>query len=224
MGFRGIFRTLGFQIAIAMSVLIVGTGLITIWQVDGILRSNEESRFEERLLRARGQLIQRIDSDRDLVVTGATVLASQAEMRDAIPDQNVMLILNNANEYYQRTGTSLQGAPGLQVYDANGALLVRAHDPLKGRQQMVPQEVLYVLRTGVALGVIREDELLGLALSGIAPVMDDQGKVVGAVEALASMDRSFILSQERLLELSVALFTDTEVINGGPADEVVPPR
>ncbi|MCK9486531.1 MAG: ATP-binding protein [Dehalococcoidia bacterium] len=208
MGLRGLIRTLGFQIAVAMSVLIVAISALVVWQVDGILRENEEMRFAERLLLARDQLVQRLETDRELVVTGASVLSTHAQMQEAVTAGDVVSILSIASEYYQRTGTPLQGTPGLQIYGPDGALLVRAHSPLQGSQRVVPEQVRRVLRSGDAIASIRRDESMGLAISGVAPVVGTDGTIVGAVEALTGMGRSFLLAQERLLGVQVLLADD----------------
>src|SRR5690606_3694907 len=70
MRFGGFLRTLGFQIALAMSVLIVAVNALVVWQVDVLLRENEYDRFTDELLAARAQLAQQIDTDRELSVTG----------------------------------------------------------------------------------------------------------------------------------------------------------
>ncbi len=216
MGLHGAVRSLGFQIAIAMSLLIVAIGAMVVWQVDAILRDNEMARYTERLVRARDQLSQQLATDRELAVTGAAVLASDMAMREAIAERNVVRILQLASAYYQRTGTALAGSPGLQVYDATGALMLRAHSPLQGRQQTVPPEVTLALSTETSVGTLRQDEVLGLTISGVAPVLGEDGQVIGAIEALTGIDRTFILAQERLLGVQVSIFTPSEVLVSAP--------
>lgn len=213
MGVQGLIRTLGFQIAVAMSVLIVAISALVVWQVDGILRDNEEARYTQRLLQARDQLEQQLESDRELVVTGAALLSSNEQLQAAIASGDVVMILSVASDYYQRVGTALHGTPGLQIYGADGTLLVRAHEPLRGLQRVVPQEVRLALETDDSLGSIRRDEILGLSISGVAPVRDTDGRIVGAVETLTGMGRAFLLDQERLLGLQILLVErDTVVV------------
>ena len=190
MRFVGFIRTLGFQIALAMSVLIIAVNALVVWQVDGLLRANEEDRFTDQLISARTQMISQFGTDQDLSVTGAVVLANQPDMRLAIESGEVVDILRIASEYYQRTSSPLPGAPGLQVYDAAGNLIVRAHDPLRGRQRVVPQEVTQALTSSTPIGMLRTDELLGPSVSGIAPVFADDGQVIGAIEVFSALDAS----------------------------------
>ena len=86
MRFGGIFRTLGFQIALAMSTLIIGVSALVVWQVGGLLRQNEMDRYTDEIIASRDQLSQQIATDRELSTTGAIVLANQAYMRAAIED------------------------------------------------------------------------------------------------------------------------------------------
>ena len=222
MRFGGFIRTLGFQIALAMSVLIVAVNALVVWQVDGLLRENEEDRFTDQLLSARTQMVSQFSTDQELSVTGAVVLANQPDMRSAIESGEVVDILRIASEYYQRTSSPLPGAPGLQVYDQNGALIVRAHDPLRGRQRVVPQEVSQALTSSTPLGVIRVDELLGPVISGIAPVFADDGRVIGAIEVFSALDASYLRARSSLLMVEMALITGDGLVQADPALGVEP--
>lgn len=206
-------RTLGFQLAVAMSLLIVAVGALVVWQVDDLLRNEERGHFADHLLRSRTQIAQQLTTDRDLVATGAVVLANQPDMRAAIESGDIVAILQISTDYYNRTGPTLQGAAGLQVYDAEGRLLVRAHDPLRGRQAEVPVEVRTVIETGTSLGVPRIDELIGAAVVGISPVFDDSGQLVGVIEAMTSLDMAYLEERERLMDVEIALISDTGVIS-----------
>lgn len=212
----GFIRTLGFQIALAMSLLIVGVSAVVIWQVDGLLRTNEEDRFTDELRSARNQLLQQIETDRELSVTGAVVLANQRDMREAIEASDVTSILQVASDYYQRTSSPLPGTPGLQVYDAEGDLIVRAHDPLRGQQRVIPGEIREVVTTGTPLGVLRTDELLGPVIAGIAPVLDDQGNVLGAIEVFTSLDEGYLRERARILMVELSLLTADGVVQADP--------
>ena len=212
MRFGGFFRTLGFQIALAMSTLIIGVSALVIWQVAGLLRQNEMDRYTDEIVASRDQLAQQIATDRELSTTGAIVLANQADMRTAIEDGEVVSILQFASEYYQRTSSPLPGTPGLQIYDADGELIVRAHDPLRGRQRVVPKEVRQVISTRTSLGVIRIDELLGPSVVGIAPVFNDNEEVIGAIEVLTALDQSYLRERSRILGVEMALLTEDSVV------------
>jgi len=198
---------LGVQITLATTILIVAVGALVVWQVDGIIRTNEQDRVSERLLLARGQLSQQITSYRDLVVTGAGVLATQGEMEAAVQARDVGAALRVATLFFSQTGTQLRGAPGLQIYDGAGNLMVRAHSPLNGRQEAIPPEILAVIRDRSALGVIRRDEVLGISISGITPMLDDSGNVIGVIETLTGMDRRFVRDQAQLLGVETAVVT-----------------
>lgn len=218
----GLFRTLGFQIALMMSVLIIGVSALVLWQVDGLLRQNEVDRFTDELLAARGQLAQQVETDRELSVTGAIVLANQPDMRAAVEAGQVVRILQIASEYYQRTNSPLPGTPGLQVYDAQGAIIVRAHDPLRGRQRVVPHEVREVVTSSAALSVIRVDELMGPSIAGISPVLSEGGTVIGAIEVLTALDESYLRERGRILGVEMALVSDNGVLSGDPEEGVLP--
>ncbi len=196
---------LGVQITLATTVLIVAVGALVVWQVDGIIRSNERDRESQRLLLARQQATQQLAIFRDLSVTGAAVLATQPEMQAAIATRNLGAALNVATVFFSQTAAPLPGAPGLQIYDTQGNLLIRAHAPLNGRQETVPPEVLTVLEHRAALGAIRNDELLGVSIAGITPVLDASGAVVGVIETLTGLDRRFVADQARLLGVDVAI-------------------
>ncbi len=217
MRFGGFIRTLGFQIALAMSVLIVAVNALVVWQVDGLLRENEGDRFTDELVSARTQMAAQFETDQDLSVTSAIVLANQPDMRSAIDSGEVVDILRIASEYYQRTSSPLPGAPGLQVYNRDGALIVRAHDPLRGRQRVVPQEVRQVVTSRTPLGAIRVDELLGPSVVGIAPVFADDGQVVGAIEVFSALDTAYLRARASLLMVEMALITADRLVQADPS-------
>ncbi|MGE3960218.1 MAG: ATP-binding protein [Dehalococcoidia bacterium] len=222
MRFGGFFRTLGFQIALAMSTLIVGVSALVVWQVDGLLRENESDRFTDEIVAARSQLEQQVGTDRELSTTGAAVLANQPDMRAAIDSGAVVTILQIGSDYYQRTSSPLPGTPGLQMYDAEGDLIVRAHDPLRGQQRVVPQEVRHVLDGGISLGVVRVDELLGPAIVGIAPVFSENGRIIGAIEVLTALDQSYLRERSRILSVELALLTEDGVVQAASDVSVQP--
>ncbi len=221
---RGLIRTLGFQIAVAMSVLIVAIGALIMWQVDGILQDNEENRYAERLALARDQLAQSLATDVELAVTGAALLARQAPLQDALARRDTAMLLDLTHAFYQESSAPLHGTPGLQVYDERGDLLLRAHSPLLGQQEVAPEEVRMVLATGNAIGVVRNDEVLGLTVAGIVPVRTATGEIVGVVESMAGMGRSFVIAQQRALGVHLALFTPEGVIVTDPEEaDVIQP-
>ncbi|MQC47877.1 MAG: HAMP domain-containing protein [Chloroflexi bacterium] len=201
----GGLNRLGVQITLTATVLVLAVGGLVVWQVDGIIQANERERARERLLLTREQVEQQFTTYRDLAVTGASVLATQPEMRAAIEARDVAEVLRVATHFFSQTGAPLQGAPGLQIYDPSGALLIRAHTPLNGRQEFIPPAIRAVLRDRSALGVLRNDEVLGIAISGIVPVTDGAGRVVGVIEALTGLDRRFVRDQARLLGVEVAV-------------------
>ncbi|MDA1009905.1 MAG: HAMP domain-containing protein, partial [Chloroflexi bacterium] len=218
----GFTRTLGFQLAVAMSLLIVAVGSLVVWHVNDLLRDGEHEHFTEHIARSRSQIARQLSTDRELVATGAVILANQPEMRAAIAAGDVVGILQIATDYYNRTGPALQGAAGLQVYDARGELVVRAHDPLRGQQGATPPEVIAAIETHTSLGVLRIDEILGPALSGIAPVMEMDGTIIGVIEALTALDRTYLHDHEAPLDVNIALITTDAVVAGNEAFQFRP--
>ncbi len=219
----GPLNRLGVQITLAVVLLTVAIGGLVVWQVDGIIRSNERERVDERLTLARTQISQQLTTYRDLAVTGASVLATQPQMREAIAARDVADALRVSTLFFSQTSAPLQGAPGLQLYDASGNLLIRAHSPLNGRQEATPPEVTEVLRTRTSLGVIRNDEVLGLAISGITPVLDEGGRVVGVIETLTGLDRRFVRDQSMLLGVEAAVILPDGTVTGTEPDATYDP-
>jgi signal transduction histidine kinase len=209
---RGSLNRLGVQIALTATAVIVLVGLGVLYQVDQHLHRNEEQRHREQVGRARLQIEEQLLTYTDLAVTGAIVLAGQSEMQDAIASLDLARALGISTRFFAQTGAPLQGQPGLQIYDADGGLLIRAHAPLNARQEAIPPEVARVLRTGQSHASLRYDELLGLSISGIAPVYSPEGRLAGAIEGLTGLDGRFVRDQARLLGVEVAVIDRDGVV------------
>ena len=127
--------------------------------------------------------------------------------------RDVVGALRAVTNYSAIVGTPFQGTPGMQLYDTQGNLLVRAHSPLNNRQKATPPEVLRVLRDGQSVGGVREDEFLGLVLTGIAVVKAPDGNVAGAIEVMSTIDSSFAMDRANALGMHVAIFDASGAAN-----------
>lgn len=201
----GLFNRLAVQTALLATAVIAIIGAIIAVKVGEVVGRNEEARYVARIERSRDQLQEQITTFENLTETGAVVLANMPEIRNALAKRDVVAALQTATDYSATTGTPFRGTPGMQIYDAQGNLLVRAHAPLNNRQPAVPAEVTRVLRNAQPLSGIRNDELLGLVLTGIAPVRSPSGALVGAVEVMSTIDPGFTKDRAANLGAEVAI-------------------
>ncbi len=214
----GLLNRLAVRTALLATAVLAIVGALVAVQVGGAVGRTEEAHYREHVQRAGEQLSQQVATFANLTETGAIVLAGSPDVRDAIAKRDVVAALRAATTFSSTVGTPFQGMPGVQLYDAQGNLLVRAHAPLNSRQQAVPLEVARVLREGQPLGGVRQDELIGLVLSGIAPVKAPGGSLAGAIEVMSTIDSGFAMERAKVLGLQVAVLDTAGVIASSEAD------
>ncbi|MQC18859.1 MAG: HAMP domain-containing protein [Chloroflexi bacterium] len=198
---------LSVQIALGPVLVIALIGAAMLWRVDIDLHDQAEDRFAERVKRASMQLEDRINNDVQLRIVGASVLATQPAFAAAVEANDTNAIVQIAGQYMARTTLALAGASGIRVYGPAGNLIVRAEAPRNGTQRVPPPEVLTALQGGRPAGSVRVDETLGLSVSGIAPVTGADGRMLAAVEAISSLDRTFVRNAAGLVNTEVAVLS-----------------
>ena len=214
----GLFNRLAVQTALLATAVLAIVGVLVAVQVGGAVGRSEESHYREHVERARNQLQEQVTTFANLTETGAIVLAGSPEVRESVAKRDIVAALRVATNYSSTVGTPFQGTPGMQLYDTQGNLLVRAHAPLNSRQQTIPPEVARVLRDGQPLGGVRQDELLGLVLTGIAPIKAPDGSLAGAIEVMSTIDSGFAMERAKALGLRVAVLDTSGVIASSQAD------
>ncbi|TAK75042.1 MAG: HAMP domain-containing protein [Dehalococcoidia bacterium] len=214
----GLLNRLAVQTALVATVVLATVGVLIAVQVGGAVGRNEEAHYREHVERARDQLTEQVTTFANLTETGAVVLASSPDLRDSVAKEDVTAALRSATNFSAIVGTPFQGTPGMQIYNERGELLVRAHAPLNSRQQGTPPEVTRVLREDQSLGGVRQDELLGLVLTGIAPIKAPDGSLAGAMEVMSTIDAEFATERAKALGLRVAVLDATGTIVSKRAD------
>ena len=214
----GLFNRLAVQTALLVTVVLGLIGVFLAVQVGGAVGAAEETRYRERVQRGRDQLQDQIVSFAGLTETGAVVLTASPDVRDAMAKRDVVGALRAVTAFSEVAGSPFQSQPGMQLYDQQGSLLVRAHNPLNNRQQVTPPEVARVLSEGQPLGGVRHDELLGLVLTGVAPVNGPDGRRVGAIEVMSTIDANFAVERGRALGMNVAVLDTTGVVTASEGD------
>ncbi len=208
----GLFNRLAVQTALLAIFVLAIVGVVLAVQVGGAVGKNEEEHYRDRIRRGSTQLQERTSSFANLTKTGAIVLAGIPNLREAVVKRDVIASLTAATGFSEIVGTPFQGTTGMQLYDAGGNLLVRAHSPLNNRQQSTPPEVARVLQTGQSFGGVRHGELLGLVLTGTAIITGLDGSTAGAIEVMSTIDSAFAMDRAKALGLRVAVFDTTGVI------------
>ncbi len=208
----GLLNRLAVQTALLATAVLAVVGALVAFQVGGAVGRAEDQHYREHVERARDQLQEQVNTFANLTETGAIILANTPELRESVAKRDVVAALSAATSYSAIVGTPFQGTPGMQIYDARGNLLVRAHSPLNSRQQATPPEVARVLREGQSLGGVRQDELLGLVLTGVAPIKAADGSLAGAIEVMSTIDSGFAMDRAKALDLRVAVLDTSGVI------------
>ncbi|TAJ20310.1 MAG: HAMP domain-containing protein [Dehalococcoidia bacterium] len=214
----GLFNRLAVQTALFAIAVLVLVGIVLAIQVGAAVGKNEEDHYNDHIRRGRDQLQEQVTTFANLTETGAVVLSGSPELREAVAKRDVAAALKAATNFSEIVGTPFQGTPGMQLYDARGTLLVRAHTPLNNRQQITPTEVARVLRDGQSIGGVRHDELLGLVLSGVAAIRNSDGAIVGAIEVMSTIDSSFAMDRAKALGMNVAIFDKGGVVASSEGD------
>lgn len=213
----GLFTRLAVQTALLATAVLTAVGVLIAVQVGAAVGRTEEARYREHVERARGQLQGQAATFASLAKAAAVVLAGSPEVRESLAKRDAAALRAAGNVSAVVEAPSL-GMPGTQLYDARGDLLVRTHAPLNSRQRAVPPEVARVLREGQPLGGVRQDELLGLVFTGIAPVNAPDGSLAGAVEVMSAIDSAFATDRAKALGLRVAVLDTAGVIAASEAN------
>jgi len=208
----GLFNRLAVQTALLATAVLAVVGALIAFQVGADVGRAEEQHYRDHIELACNQLREQVNTFANLTETGAIILASSPELRDSVAKHDVIAALNVATSYSAIAGAPFQGTPGMQVYDARGDLLVRAHSPLNSRQRATPPEVTRVLENDQPLGGVRQDELLGLVLTGVAPIKAADGSLVGAIEVMSTVDSGFAMERAKALGLRVAVLDTSGVV------------
>src|SRR5690606_15356610 len=191
---------------------IIAVSALIVWQVDGLIRSNELDRFTDQLMAARVRLEQQIENERQFAVIGSSLLANRPDMREAIEQENVFAMLRVAGEYYEQASSPLSETVGLHIYDAQGNLIVRTHTT-PSTQLAVPPGVLEAIRTGQPLSSIRIDEDRAPSIAGISPVLDDSGEVVAVIEGLIAIAAPYLQARAETLRVQLGLGAENTVLH-----------
>ena len=202
---------LSVQIALGPVLVIALVGFAMFWSVDAGLQRRTEDRFSEQISRATMQLDERIKGDVQLRVVGASLLAGQSPLVAALQSNDASTAAQIAGTYLARTTAATGAASGVRVYGPGGTLVLRAEAAGNTAQRTVPPEVLSVLQTGRVAGSVRLDETMGLAVSGIAPAQNAEGRTIAAVEAITPLDRAFAHSAAKLVSTDVVVPTGGRV-------------
>ncbi len=207
----GPFGRLSVQIALGPVLVIALVGSAMLWRVNTDLHRQAEIRFADQVKLSVMQVEDRVESDVQQRVVSATVLASQQQFLGAIQASNMNSAMQIATAYMSRTSLALSGASGIRVYGPNGNLMLRAEAPQNLAQRLVPVEVLTVLQSGRAEGFVRLDETMGLAMSGFAPILGADGRPIGVVEAITSLDRTFAAATAGVVNMDVAVIANGRI-------------
>ena len=186
---RGALNGLAARLIIgSVLVIAVAAGTAT-WQARGDLLRQSQARYAERVIQARTKLEREILADASLRVVSASALAAQQALQAAIAGGNASTLLGLIAAAAAPASGAGAGASGIHVYDARGVLIARSERPATPPAAAV-SEVARVLTSKMAEGFLRQDDSLGLVVSGIAPVVTAGGSVLGAVEAIRALDNA----------------------------------
>ena len=220
---RGPLNGLAARLIIGSVLVICVVSGTVLWQVNRDLTAQSQDRYAEQVTRARQQLEQQIQIDAGLRVTGASVLAAQPTFEQALAANSPGTLLGIVAAYFSQTTLPNAGASGIHVYNAQGRLIVRAERPSGIPPTTVVPEVVRVVNSKQAQGFVRQDEGLGLAVSGIAPVINDAGAVIGAVEAISALDNGFARSEAAVIGLPISVVVQGRLVGTSDVEAAVDP-
>lgn len=214
---------LSVQIALGPVLVIALVGSAMLWRVNTDLHDQAETRFADQVKLSVMQVEDRVENEVQQRVMSATILADQQQFVGAIQANNINGAVQIATAHITRTSLALAGASGIRVYGPNGNLMLRAEAPQNSAQRAVPAEVMAVLQSGGAEGFVRLDETMGLTMSGISPILGADGRPLGAVEAITSLDRTFAVATASVVNTNVAVISGGRVTAKSDADVQLDP-
>ena len=119
-------------------------------------------------------LSKALDEHRNEVYIRAKLMAGDSNVIAGIQNNDTDALKAIAENY-------MEGMDGVSLTDANGYVLARGHSDKTGDSIINQSAVAAALSTGEKTGTIESGAVLGLSARGSAPVVDADGKIIGAV-------------------------------------------
>ena len=217
---RGALNGLAARLILGSVLVIAVASGTALRLVEDDLSRRWETRYVEQVTRARSQEEQRILADANLRLAIAGELAAQPQLQAALAGGSAAALLGPVASVAQAAPVNA-GASGIHVYDARGLLIARSERPAIAPSTPVA-EVVRVLTSRQAEGFLRQDESLGLGVSGIAPVVSG-GLVLGAVEVVSALDNAFARADVVRAGLSITVVAQGRVAGASDAEAAIDP-
>ncbi|MBM4415547.1 MAG: hypothetical protein FJ035_04710 [Chloroflexi bacterium] len=176
---------LGVRVGAAVLAAVLVTAAIALLRVDHTVSTHAEAQLAAEVERPGRQARAAIEQLAAFSALAAATFASLPDVASALARGDAAAALAAAAAAAAvRDCRAAGGAVGLTLYDARGAVLLRAHAPLDRSQRPAPPSVLRALDARAPTSGVRSDDVLGLSVFAAAPVLDGDGRVMGAVETL----------------------------------------
>lgn len=164
-------------------VLTIGP---TIFYMDRYINDTELN----RVLTAKNQIVGMIEFYQGQSRTAAVLLSSERDMIDAVEHNDSEEILRFAGPLAKKAGVEFA-----TITDSRGDVLARTHEPEKNGDSVLNQFNVQRALVGEVFSGVEKGSAVKLSARSGAPVMNNQGKVIGVVSAGFRIDRNDFADQ-----------------------------
>lgn len=175
--------TIKFKILIPMILLIVICSAAVLVSTVILFNSYIESSINESINVASAIVENEFESEKTRSYTVASEMAENNELIRAVAANDRQTILKIATELQKNSGVEF-----CTILDAEGTVLVRAHEPDNYGDSLASQLNIKSAMSGKILTAIEQGSAVRLSIRSGAPLFDDSGNVIGVVSVGFRMD------------------------------------
>ncbi|MBL0387536.1 cache domain-containing protein [Tumebacillus sp. ITR2] len=192
-------NTLGMLLVMALVPMVVMGGVSNYISMKGYTKLQDAA-----VQSAEKKISESIESEKRTATLIAGLAARDPQIDKALTDKDHTALSIGLDTLFKTLKP--QGVTLMEVGDSMGVVQYRAHDPGHyGDDKYKTASVSMALSLHHAVGDI-ETGLSGLAMRGVAPIMDDSGIVHGTVTAGFNMDQKFADSMKNIIGGDITVY------------------
>lgn len=192
-------HTLGMLLSMALLPMLAMGGVSNLISMQGY-SSMQEAAVDS----AEKKVTETIETQKKTATMLASLASDNVALFQAIKEKNRAALSTIVDEMFQ--DLQPQGVTLLEVGDSMGVVQYRGHDPSKyGDNKYSSAAISLVLSKHSTIGEIEEGQT-GLAVRGVAPIMDDHEIVRGTITIGFNMDQAFADSMKNIVGGEISIY------------------
>ncbi|PWK05212.1 methyl-accepting chemotaxis protein [Tumebacillus permanentifrigoris] len=192
-------RTLGMLLMMALIPMLVMGGFSNYISMQGY-----NSLQDDAVSSAEKKITETIESQKKTAMMLASLAANDPKMIPALIEKDRVGLSLAVDGLFKSLNP--QGVTLMEVGDAMGVVQYRGHDPSNyGDSKYQNASVTLALNTHQSIGSIEEGKT-GLAIRGTAPILGENGMVLGTIMVGFSMDQKFADSMKSIVGGDITVY------------------